>query len=280
MFPQANTLFYMENGNPYQQAYFSTVVSGLLTFDGGRTTANHWRHEFGTPRWVGSVVMDHVGHACGLPVACQVVAHIHPGTPSTPSMKGLHGLVKQSCHPGMPTGCHAGELLGWVESLIVCMLSQGRRPWHKGRATRSHMQVYMPFPPFQACWPATAHRQWHALQHAQVTEVPSWLMPSGGQQEANWWNGLSMHMGPLLAQCTPALSLAQFTGLHHGQSGHPPLPAGLVDLSLDSMGGCILATSLKMWMAGQDTFKLVLHMKNGRKRRTDDPNYAYIKVGA
>jgi hypothetical protein len=48
MFPQAKTLFYMGNGNPYQQAYFSTIVSDLLTLDGVRTTANHWRHEFAT----------------------------------------------------------------------------------------------------------------------------------------------------------------------------------------------------------------------------------------
>lgn len=48
IFPTSATVFCMENGRPYQLAYFSTVVGDYLTFDGVRTTANHWRHVFTT----------------------------------------------------------------------------------------------------------------------------------------------------------------------------------------------------------------------------------------
>jgi len=47
-YPGSNTLFHMENGNPYQDEYFSTIVGNLLTFNGVRTTANTWRHKFAT----------------------------------------------------------------------------------------------------------------------------------------------------------------------------------------------------------------------------------------
>lgn len=48
VFPRSTTLFFMENGQPYQPSYFSTVVGDYLTFDGVRCTANHWRHVFTT----------------------------------------------------------------------------------------------------------------------------------------------------------------------------------------------------------------------------------------
>jgi hypothetical protein len=48
MFPKSSTLFHMGNGNPFQDAYFSTVVGDWLTFVGVRTTANWWRHSFTT----------------------------------------------------------------------------------------------------------------------------------------------------------------------------------------------------------------------------------------
>jgi hypothetical protein len=43
-----STLFYGTTGHPYQPAYFSTVVSNLLTMYGVRCTANTFRHFFST----------------------------------------------------------------------------------------------------------------------------------------------------------------------------------------------------------------------------------------
>lgn len=48
VFPTSTALFCMENGQPYQPSYFSTVVGDYLTFQGVRCTANHWRHVFTT----------------------------------------------------------------------------------------------------------------------------------------------------------------------------------------------------------------------------------------
>lgn len=48
IFPTSTTLFFMEDGKPYQLPYFSTVVGDYLTFAGVRCTANHWRHVFTT----------------------------------------------------------------------------------------------------------------------------------------------------------------------------------------------------------------------------------------
>jgi hypothetical protein len=118
-------------------------------------------------------------------------------------------------------------------------------------------------------------RQFFTFQSGVETMQPEFYCKPSREQAATWWMGLLIHLAPLLRECKPPLTIAQFSGLT--RLGSVDLPVGFVLEGDPLHTGCVLAVSLVQWIkkSANCVFKL---RKNPKDLPAHTPNYAYIKV--